>query len=199
MFAPQKFTLNQVRWWGGWADSEGQDVIMRYLLTELNKLESYHGNALHPLSHIRIRDEEDQVRPPTSLTPAEDTSAIMRMLRDLGVSVASLRPPATVQASRLDPGTGRPTRQEGELHPLIKIPSVRCFDDIKNQWERGVPTAKDACSSPIPSFPEPAHPHPSLRPLWSKWSKWSKWSILTVEIGSYRTRITHSYPYESVP
>ncbi len=35
---------------------------------------------------------------------------------------------------------------------------------------------------------------------WSKWSKrlkWSKRSNLTVAIGSYRTRIAHSCPYES--
>ncbi|KAL4065099.1 hypothetical protein J3A83DRAFT_4100021 [Scleroderma citrinum] len=52
MYAPveQWWTLAQVQWWGGWADSEQWDTLMHYLLNELYCYENDHSNALGPIS-----------------------------------------------------------------------------------------------------------------------------------------------------
>ncbi|KAI6006498.1 hypothetical protein F5J12DRAFT_768678 [Pisolithus orientalis] len=51
MFAPvgQRWTLAWVRWWGGWAEGEHRDTLMRYLLNELNCYENDHSEALQPV------------------------------------------------------------------------------------------------------------------------------------------------------
>ncbi|KAI6016548.1 hypothetical protein EDC04DRAFT_2577386 [Pisolithus marmoratus] len=53
MFAPvgQRWTLARVRWWGGWAEGEHRDTLMRYLLDELHCYENDHSDALGPISH----------------------------------------------------------------------------------------------------------------------------------------------------
>ncbi|KAI6111260.1 hypothetical protein F5141DRAFT_1274775 [Pisolithus sp. B1] len=52
MFAPvgQRWTLARVRWWGGWAEGEHRDTLMRYLLDELHCYENDHSDALRPVS-----------------------------------------------------------------------------------------------------------------------------------------------------
>ncbi|KIO03442.1 hypothetical protein M404DRAFT_54840, partial [Pisolithus tinctorius Marx 270] len=44
------WTLTRVRWWGGWAEGEHHDTLMRYLLDELHCYENDHSDALHPVS-----------------------------------------------------------------------------------------------------------------------------------------------------
>ncbi|KAF8167130.1 hypothetical protein B0H34DRAFT_739725 [Crassisporium funariophilum] len=50
MFAPigQRWTLARIRWWGGWAQGEHRDTLIRYLLDELYTYEEDHSNALKP-------------------------------------------------------------------------------------------------------------------------------------------------------
>ncbi|KAJ7616035.1 hypothetical protein FB45DRAFT_1106987 [Roridomyces roridus] len=50
MFAPigKRWSLSIVRWWGGWAEGEQVDTLMRYLLDSLQSYESGHGDALNP-------------------------------------------------------------------------------------------------------------------------------------------------------
>ncbi|KAG1725341.1 uncharacterized protein EDB91DRAFT_1062343 [Suillus paluster] len=52
MFAPvgQRWTLAKVRWWGGWADGEQRDTLVRYLLDELHAYETDYSDALAPIS-----------------------------------------------------------------------------------------------------------------------------------------------------
>ncbi|KAL6304303.1 hypothetical protein BKA93DRAFT_817719 [Sparassis latifolia] len=51
MFCPlgERWSLSTVRWWGGWAEGENVDTLIRYLLDELNTYETTHSDALHPL------------------------------------------------------------------------------------------------------------------------------------------------------
>ncbi|KAI6011166.1 hypothetical protein EDC04DRAFT_2580610, partial [Pisolithus marmoratus] len=37
--------------WGGWADGEHHNTLMRYLLNELHCYENNHSDALQPISH----------------------------------------------------------------------------------------------------------------------------------------------------
>ncbi|KAL4069031.1 hypothetical protein J3A83DRAFT_3464725 [Scleroderma citrinum] len=50
MYAPvgQRWPLSTVRWWGGWADGEHRDTLIRYLLDELHSYENDHSNTLGP-------------------------------------------------------------------------------------------------------------------------------------------------------
>ena len=43
---PLRWTLGQVKWWGGWAHGESRDTIQKYLLEELETMEHYHGDIL---------------------------------------------------------------------------------------------------------------------------------------------------------
>ncbi|KAK7034128.1 hypothetical protein R3P38DRAFT_3496395 [Favolaschia claudopus] len=50
MFAPvgRRWTLRQVRWWGGWAEGEHRDTLIKYLLDELNTYEDDYSGMLLP-------------------------------------------------------------------------------------------------------------------------------------------------------
>ncbi|KAJ7855319.1 hypothetical protein B0H14DRAFT_3647063, partial [Mycena olivaceomarginata] len=51
MFAPvgRRWTLRQVRWWGGWAEGEHRDTLIKYLLDELNTYEDDYSGMLLPV------------------------------------------------------------------------------------------------------------------------------------------------------
>ncbi|KAH0832355.1 hypothetical protein J3R83DRAFT_13378 [Lanmaoa asiatica] len=53
MFAPigQHWPLAKVRWWGGWAEQERRDTLIRYLLDELHTYETDYSDALAPVPH----------------------------------------------------------------------------------------------------------------------------------------------------
>ncbi|KAJ7435010.1 hypothetical protein B0H11DRAFT_1937995 [Mycena galericulata] len=50
MFAPigRRWTLRQVRWWGGWAEGEHRDTLIKYLLDELGTYEDDYSGMLLP-------------------------------------------------------------------------------------------------------------------------------------------------------
>ncbi|KAH6886140.1 hypothetical protein BKA70DRAFT_1123277 [Coprinopsis sp. MPI-PUGE-AT-0042] len=54
MFAPplQRWKMNRIRWWGGWAEKESKNTLIRYLLDELNTYEEGHVDALCPDDEI---------------------------------------------------------------------------------------------------------------------------------------------------
>ncbi|KAF8333359.1 hypothetical protein F5887DRAFT_893721 [Amanita rubescens] len=51
MCAPlgQRWALNRIRWWGGWAKKEGIDTLIRYLVDSVQNEENTHSNALCPI------------------------------------------------------------------------------------------------------------------------------------------------------
>ncbi|KII93126.1 hypothetical protein PLICRDRAFT_70704, partial [Plicaturopsis crispa FD-325 SS-3] len=51
MFAPigQRWSLMQIRWWGGWAVGEHANTLIKYLLDELTHYENDHSDALCPI------------------------------------------------------------------------------------------------------------------------------------------------------
>ncbi|KAH6881190.1 hypothetical protein BKA70DRAFT_1125949, partial [Coprinopsis sp. MPI-PUGE-AT-0042] len=54
MFAPplQRWKMNRIRWWGGWAEKESKNTLIRYLLDELNAYKEGHVDALCPDDEI---------------------------------------------------------------------------------------------------------------------------------------------------
>ncbi|KAF8886647.1 hypothetical protein CPB85DRAFT_1258454 [Mucidula mucida] len=57
MFAPigQRWSLKIVRWWGGWAENEGVNTLMNYLLDSLSQYETSYGDALYT---VQIKRDE---------------------------------------------------------------------------------------------------------------------------------------------
>ncbi|KAI0321075.1 hypothetical protein OF83DRAFT_1051864 [Amylostereum chailletii] len=72
MFAPveQRWTLARIRWWGGWAEGERRDTLVRYLLDELHMYQESHATALRPISPPRV----EQPLPVVASRPAGSTS-----------------------------------------------------------------------------------------------------------------------------
>lgn len=46
--AVNRWNLCEIKWWGGWSSNESVDVIMKYLLEELEKYENWHGDMFDP-------------------------------------------------------------------------------------------------------------------------------------------------------
>ncbi|KAI9103872.1 hypothetical protein DFS34DRAFT_682912 [Phlyctochytrium arcticum] len=47
-YAKIRWSLRAVRWWGGWGNGEHIDTVVRYLLDEVGKNESYLGDMMRP-------------------------------------------------------------------------------------------------------------------------------------------------------
>ncbi|KAF6761447.1 hypothetical protein DFP72DRAFT_1061677 [Ephemerocybe angulata] len=54
MFAPlgKRWTMARIRWWGGWAEGESGDTLIRYLLDELYTYEEDHRDTLCPVDEF---------------------------------------------------------------------------------------------------------------------------------------------------
>ncbi|KAF5331270.1 hypothetical protein D9611_013091 [Ephemerocybe angulata] len=50
MYAPveERWSLNAIQWWGGWAVGEGVDVLLKYLVNSLHSVENTYRSALDP-------------------------------------------------------------------------------------------------------------------------------------------------------
>ncbi|KIO12167.1 hypothetical protein M404DRAFT_125937 [Pisolithus tinctorius Marx 270] len=88
MYAPvgQRWTLARVRWWGGWAEGEHRDTLMRYLLDELHCYETDHSDALAPIS----REAEDSLAGEAALVRPASTEALRMAHAALTADVAAL-------------------------------------------------------------------------------------------------------------
>ncbi|KAF5315912.1 hypothetical protein D9611_004924 [Ephemerocybe angulata] len=107
MFAPigKRWTMARIRWWGGWAEGESGDTLIRYLLDELHTYEEDHRDALCPVdesagnSHM---GEDRALRPFT----AEDGRKLYEhcdsVLRD-AVSTFTDKVLVQISASNQDP------------------------------------------------------------------------------------------------
>ncbi|KAJ7042105.1 hypothetical protein C8F04DRAFT_1031060 [Mycena alexandri] len=98
MFAPlgKRWSLNIVRWWGGWATGEHVDTLMKYLLDSLQSYETGHGDALCPVpleADKSFMGDHLLVRPVVTEEFRAVTSQIITHLNKL-----SLTPPACVCA-----------------------------------------------------------------------------------------------------
>ncbi|KAF8207109.1 hypothetical protein K438DRAFT_1917558 [Mycena galopus ATCC 62051] len=126
MFAPlgKRWSLTIIRWWGGWAEGEHVDTLMRYLLDSLQSYESGHGDALNPFrtepdksfmgehsllepptkAEFRLFGEQlftkiDSVTRTPNVTP-EHLSALLTSFANISTSIS------TVQSTTSDVATG---------------------------------------------------------------------------------------------
>ncbi|KAG1868094.1 hypothetical protein C8R48DRAFT_771798 [Suillus tomentosus] len=89
MFAPvgQRWTLAKVHWWGGWADGEHRDTLVRYLLDELHAYETDYSDALSPIS----RGADASLAGEHALTRPASTEELRMVHTSVAADVNSLR------------------------------------------------------------------------------------------------------------
>ncbi|KDR71666.1 hypothetical protein GALMADRAFT_75054 [Galerina marginata CBS 339.88] len=105
----ERWHMNRIRWWGGWAPGEHRDTLMRYLLDELHTYEEDHSDALCPINQKAIND----------LPPA--AAAGLYEMRELARTVeAGLNECRNVLQSSMKPPTYHPCsgRTESTSIPL---------------------------------------------------------------------------------
>ncbi|KAI6004797.1 hypothetical protein EDD15DRAFT_2191570 [Pisolithus albus] len=82
----QRWTLARVRWWGGWAEGEHRDTLMRYLLNELHCYENDHSDALRPVS----REGDRSFAGEAALVRPASTEALQAAHASLTAGVSAL-------------------------------------------------------------------------------------------------------------
>ncbi|KAK7015976.1 hypothetical protein R3P38DRAFT_2542938 [Favolaschia claudopus] len=97
MFAPpgKRWSLNIVRWWGGWAIGEHVDTLMKYLLDSLQSYETGHADALCPVQHEvdkSFMGEHLLVKPVTVGEFRATASEIMAQLKAMSLDAKNSHP-----------------------------------------------------------------------------------------------------------
>ncbi|KAF8514730.1 hypothetical protein BU17DRAFT_52403, partial [Hysterangium stoloniferum] len=85
MLAPvgKPWTLATIRWWGGWAEGEHVNTLIRYLLDELHYSEEGHGDALQPIQsevNMSFLGEHKDICPVSLLEMKELWSSMERSM-----------------------------------------------------------------------------------------------------------------------
>ncbi|KAF8529568.1 hypothetical protein BU17DRAFT_36594, partial [Hysterangium stoloniferum] len=77
------WTLATIHWWGGWAEGEHVNTLIRYLLDELHYYEEGHGDALRPIQrevNMSFLGEHKDIRPASLLEMKELWSSMERSM-----------------------------------------------------------------------------------------------------------------------
>ncbi|KAG1848191.1 hypothetical protein C8R48DRAFT_569353, partial [Suillus tomentosus] len=186
MFAPvgQRWTLAKVRWWGGWADGEHRDTLVRYLLDELHAYETDYSDALSPISRgadASLAGEHALTRPASTeelrmvhASVAADVNSLRNDMRSL-TSCASrtTTPPYTTQPVR-----GAPTTAERPLSPrpiVSPMPTMALSTSSTSRRPRVPTTASSSQKLPTPGLVIPrvpvAHPNGTSSPKNKSWKE----------------------------
>ncbi|TFK49186.1 hypothetical protein OE88DRAFT_1810043 [Heliocybe sulcata] len=130
MFAPfaQRWSLTRIRWWGGWADGEQADTLIRYLVDDLTYTENDHSNALCPIptqNDLIFNGDDSRAAPITAQEYREFKDAIDRRFDEfISKFFALLHGTASIpmlhghQALHYVPEV-RPTAEEVLQNPLM--------------------------------------------------------------------------------
>ncbi|KDR74440.1 hypothetical protein GALMADRAFT_269329 [Galerina marginata CBS 339.88] len=111
MFAPigQRWSLNRIRWWGGWAVGEHCDTLIKYLVDSLQSFENGHGDALHPIpldpTNFFMGDQ-DAMKPATREEIRQFGASVNRNFQALTTTFESALSQTTVQKKTLQPTLG---------------------------------------------------------------------------------------------
>ncbi|KAF5320260.1 hypothetical protein D9611_011257 [Ephemerocybe angulata] len=99
MYAPvaERWSLNAIQWWGGWAVGEGVDVLLRYLVNSLHNVENSYRSALDPdrgaLGDKRVLLGSDRPCDPVSQEDILDLKACLtETMERLAITITQNRP-----------------------------------------------------------------------------------------------------------
>jgi hypothetical protein len=114
MWAPVKWSLKAVKWWGGWSSNDNVGTIMRYLLDELMTYEENFGDIMmktRPPNRHEMMD--DRTEPNTPLTKAQCEAMFTQLFEKLSSTPL------------------RPTYGEHQVENDSLCSSPRCFDSTQ--------------------------------------------------------------------
>ncbi|KAF6746827.1 hypothetical protein DFP72DRAFT_1150344 [Ephemerocybe angulata] len=177
MFAPvgERWTLARIRWWGGWAESEKGDTLIKYLLDELHSYEEDHSDALCPFDDTANRThmgEDRHLRPFTAADGAKLTehcdhtiSAQFNLLRETLskgiVEYLRLSNSRTAAVDQLRVGDHRPCNCAHERGCSVAAPT-QCHSPLWTH-EHAQPCAPPHYfNTPMPYHGVNAGPFPSM-------------------------------------
>ncbi|KAF5314787.1 hypothetical protein D9611_007134 [Ephemerocybe angulata] len=100
MYAPiaERWSLNAIQWWGGWAVGEGVDILLRYLVNSLHNVENTYRSALDPdrgaLGDKRVLLGSDRPCDPVSQEDILDLKACLtETMERLAITITQNRSP----------------------------------------------------------------------------------------------------------
>ncbi|KAK7451237.1 hypothetical protein VKT23_012575 [Stygiomarasmius scandens] len=85
MYAPvgKRWTLARIRWWGGWAEGEHKDTLLKYLLDELHTYEEDHSDALRPVDRCGSKSHAGEAAELAPLSASEGRLLFTKTLSEL--------------------------------------------------------------------------------------------------------------------
>ncbi|TFK70514.1 hypothetical protein BDN72DRAFT_896416 [Pluteus cervinus] len=83
----QRWSLHKSQWWGGWADHENVDMVSKYLLNSVHKLEREYSDALYPGASVNLNQSfmggHDLVQPVTKGEYQQSMMCLGRQIHEL--------------------------------------------------------------------------------------------------------------------
>ncbi|KAF9058839.1 hypothetical protein BDP27DRAFT_1504170 [Rhodocollybia butyracea] len=157
----QRWSLTIVRWWGGWAEDERVDTLMKYLMDSLQSYETGHGNALCPsrLEPAKSFMSDHSLNQPVTTNDFRHFAAAMISANKQVVDMLRVPPELTLahMHQMAFPGT---ESQGNALKPLYHqaASSDLPMEGIPRQDHRPRKSLKSERSAPIPGVMVPDIP-----------------------------------------
>ncbi|KAF8688094.1 hypothetical protein AX14_003512 [Amanita brunnescens Koide BX004] len=164
MYAPigQRWTLNAIRWWGGWADGEKVDTLMHYLINSLQADENDYSDQLNPMQLNTDAPGKSLMGEHLELQPA--TLQDVRILQEAIMN-------------HLDRITVVPAPFNFPTHPpvtTVMIPSAAAVTERNNRHHAFTPHAAPAAASTESDTEEVPAVIPGIRIPDLKAGEWKK-------------------------
>ncbi|KAJ7690479.1 hypothetical protein B0H17DRAFT_1134289 [Mycena rosella] len=173
MFAPigRRWTLRQVRWWGGWAEGEHRDTLVKYLLDELYTYEDDYSGMLLPMQpavHKSFLGEASVIAPATTeqlsllyQSLSGDMRTMAGMMSSFVNSIVSLHNGPISSA----PVAPEPSPSRQPYFPFNQSPIPGFFSPFPSAATRAlVPIQLPTATGALVSIQLPGAPHPSPMP-----------------------------------
>lgn len=161
MFAPvgQRWSLAMVRWWGGWADGEQRNTLIRYLLDELHTYETDYSDALAPFS----REAESSLAGEQALMRPASTEELRMVHASMTADVNHLRVDISAVNDSLRSLTSMVQATSSCLKAAGHLPPTQLEEDPRFTLLR---VSASSAESPQISTPRHVRPPPThSRPL----------------------------------
>ncbi|KIM36467.1 hypothetical protein M413DRAFT_13964 [Hebeloma cylindrosporum] len=166
MFAPvgKRWSLRKVRWWGGWAEGEHGETLIRYLLDELHSYEEDFCDALCPVQverDVTFMAEHHAVAPVNNETVGIMHSQLAAQIRSIHdeMRIAQQQIHLQLQASlslNAGPSNSNILAQVHPAPPMRQSPESPAFPG-----QHHIPQPTPFSSGPA-SHAHPIHPIPAI-------------------------------------
>ncbi|KAF9026800.1 hypothetical protein BDP27DRAFT_1376154 [Rhodocollybia butyracea] len=135
----QRWSLTIVRWWGGWAEDERVDTLMKYLMDSLQSYETGHGNALCPsrLEPAKSFMSDHSLDQPVTVNDFHRFTDVVMGTNQRVIDMLSAVPELPLAHIHKMPRTG--TESEGNTLQPFQVLSADHAEPKKSVRERNAP------------------------------------------------------------